>query len=222
MLCDAGLWSDVEPALDAPAVHPELGKPSIAGMVEQVLSSVRGRFALVGLSLGAIVGFEAARIAPERIAGFLAMSTNAAAPRPEQHRGWLRMAERTGAGEFPAVVEDVLPTMFASTQPRPALARRFREMAGRVGEQQFRTALAAQATRTDARPALRAITAPALVVGGSADALCPPGFHREIAGSLADAELHVVPDAGHLLPFEAPATVAALVNRLIGRCRRCG
>lgn len=220
MLCDAGLWAEVEPRLDRPAVHAQLGKPSITGMAEQVLASVEGRFILVGLSLGAIVGFEAARIAPERIAGFVAMSTNAAAPREDQYRWWQQMTERTAAGEFTAVVEDVLMTMYASPTPRPGLARAFRNMARRVGAEQFRTELAAQATRTDARTALRSIKAPSLVVGGTRDALCPPEFHREIADQLPDAELHVVPDAGHLLPLEAPATVAALVNRLIGRCRR--
>ena len=79
---------------------------------------------------------------------------------------------------------------------------------GKVGFAQL-----AQATRTDARSALGAITAPALVVGGTRDALCPPEFHREIADQLAGAELHVVPDAGHLLPLEAPAAVLAAAGR---------
>lgn len=219
MLCDAGLWAEVEPMLDVSPVHAQVDAPSITGMAEQVLSAVDGPFVLVGLSLGAIVGFEVARLAPDRIAGFAAMSTNAAAPRDDQHRGWRRMSERAACGEFAAVVEDVLPTMYAAPRPRPGLARAFREMAQRVGAERLRTQLAAQATRTDVRSALGSITAPALVVGGTRDALCPPEFHREIADQFAGAELHVVPDAGHLLPLEAPAAVAALVNRLIGRCR---
>lgn len=217
MLCDAGLWSDVESAWDVPVTHAPLSEPHLTGMAEQVLSSVDGPFVVVGLSLGAIVGFEVARLAPERIAGFAALSTNAAAPRPEQHRGWEEMARRTRTGEFAAVSEELLTTMYSTPRPRPRLVRAFRHMAGRVGEQRFAAQLAAQATRTDARPVLPSITAPALVACGTRDALCPPEFHREIADRLPDAELHLVPDAGHLLPLEAPTTTAGLLRRLLRR-----
>ena len=218
MLCDAGLWAPVESAVDVPVVHPRLTEPSITGMAEQLLSSVDGKFVLVGLSLGAIVGFEVARLAPERMAGFAALSTNAAAPRPEQYQGWERMTRRTETGEFATITEEVLTTMYATPRPPSRLARSFREMAERVGEQQFLTQLTAQSTRTDARPVLPTIAAPALVACGTSDALCPPKFHREIAETMPDAELHLVPEAGHLLPLEAPTTTAELLNRLIRRC----
>ncbi len=217
MLCDAELWAEVEPALDATVVHAQLSEPSITGMAEQVLSSTDGPFTLVGLSLGAIVGFEVARLAPERITGFAALSTNATGPRPEQLRGWRRMAERTESGEFAAVVEETLASMFAAPRPPSRLARAYHEMAGRVGEQRFLAQLAAQATRVDARAGLAAIDAPSLVACGAEDALCPPGFHRDIADRLPDAELRQVPDSGHLLPLEAPEKTAELLNRLLRR-----
>ena len=217
MLCDSGLWSRVEAELTLPVVHPVLSASSTTGMAEQVLSAVDGPFALVGLSLGAIVGFEVARLAPERVEGFAALATNAAAPRAEQHEGWRRMARRTRAGDFAAVVEDVLPTMYAPGPPAE-LAREFRGMAERTGARRFLAQLAAQHTRVDARAGLRGISAPALVASGDADALCPPEFHREIAGLLPGAELELVPGAGHLLPLEAPGTTAALLNRLFRRC----
>lgn len=218
MLCDAGLWAPIESTVDAPVVHPRLTEPSITGMAEQLLSSVAGDFLLVGLSLGAIVGFEVARLAPERMAGFAALSTNAAAPRREQYEGWERMTRRTELGEFATITEEVLTTMYATPRPSARLARSFREMAERVGEQQLLAQLTAQSTRTDARPVLPRIAVPALVACGTRDALCPPEFHREIAETMPDAELHLVPEAGHLLPLEAPTTTAALLNRLIRRC----
>ncbi len=219
MLCDAGLWSAVESAVDSTVLHAQPDAPSITGMAEQVLSIVDGPFVLAGLSLGAIIGFEVARLAPERIAGFAALATNAAAPRPEQHQAWWRQAQRAQAGGFPVVVDEILPAMFAEPQPPPEFARAFREMAARIGPRRFLTQLAAQATRTDAHEVLSAITAPALVACGTADALCPPEFHRAIAARLPDAELHEVPGAGHLLPIEAPEVTAELLNRLLRRCR---
>lgn len=219
MLCDAGLWSAVESAVDSTVLHAQPDAPSITGMAEQVLSIVDGPFVLAGLSLGAIIGFEVARLAPERIAGFAALATNAAAPRPEQHQAWWRQAQRAQAGGFPVVVDEILPAMFAEPQPPPEFARAFREMAARVGPRRFLAQLAAQATRTDAHEVLPTITAPALVACGTADALCPPEFHRAIAARLPDAELHEVPGAGHLLPIEAPEVTAELLNRLLRRCR---
>lgn len=218
MLCDAGLWAEVEPALDVTAVHAQLSEPSITGMAEQVLSSTDGPFTLIGLSLGAIVGFEVARLAPERVVGFAALSTNATGPRSDQLRAWRRMAEHSESGEFASVVEETLTAMFATPLPPSRLARAYRGMAGRVGEQRFLAQLAAQATRTDARAGLTAIDAPSLVACGTEDALCPPEFHRDIADRLPDAELHQVPDSGHLLPLEAPEKTAELLNRLLRRC----
>lgn len=218
MLCDAGLWAGVEPALDAPVVHAELSSPSITGMAEQVLSGVDGRLVLVGLSLGAIVGFEVARLAPQRVAGFAALATNAAAPRAEQHQGWSRMARRTRWGEFAACAEEILPSMYSRPEPSPELAGAFRGMAERIGPRRFLDQLAAQGTRTDARGVLASITGPALVACGGEDVVCPPEFHRDIAGRLPDAELHVVPGAGHLFPLEVPDATAELLNRFIGRC----
>lgn len=218
MLCDSGLWAQVEPLLELPVVHAELDRPSITGMAEQVLSSVDGQVVLIGLSLGAIVGFEVARLAPERIAGFAALATNAAAPRPDQYEGWQQAARRTEAGEFAAVVEEILPTMYACRRPSPESARAFREMAGRVGPRRFLAQLAGQSTRADACAVLRTIDVPSLVACGTEDTLCPPEIHREIAEQLGDTELHVVPGAGHLLPLEAPETTAGLLNGLIRRC----
>lgn len=218
MLCDPGLWAEIEPRLDADVVHAEISEPTITGMAEQVLSGVEGRFALVGLSLGAIVGFEVARLAPERLTGFAALSTNAAGPRPGQLRSWRRMAERTGDGEFSDVVEETLAGMFATPRPPGRLAAAYRAMAGRIGPERFLNQLAAQATRVDARENLRSLDVPALVLCGTADALCPPEFHRDIAEHLPGAELRELPGAGHLLPLEQPDTTADLLNRLLRRC----
>ncbi|UQS23972.1 alpha/beta hydrolase [Amycolatopsis thermalba] len=208
MLCDADLWADVE--LPGPVVHAEITAPSIGGMAEQILAAVDGPFVLAGLSLGAIAGFEAARLAPGRLAGFCAISTNAGAPLPQQLGGWAEFGRRTGEGGFAEVVEQILPTMFAD--PDPALRQRFREMAHRVGPETFRAQLAAQATRRDGAAAIAGLSCPVLVLCGERDALCPPAFHHAIAAHAADATLRVLPAAGHLLTLEEPAAAATVLR----------
>jgi len=57
------------------------------------------------------------------------------------------------------------------------------------------------------------IDTPTLVLAGAADR---PEFARErVADVIAGARFEIVPDAGHYLPLEQPARVAALVERFI-------
>ncbi|GAA3967527.1 alpha/beta hydrolase [Actinomadura viridis] len=207
MLCDPDLWSGV----DVPGVSGvpvAITEPTITGMAEQVLAAADGPFTLVGLSLGAIVGFEVLRLAPERVTAFCAISTNSGAPTEAQLSGWSSMAERTERGEFDAVVRDILPAMFAEE----GHDERFLGMAHRTGPDVFRAQLAAQATRVDGAAALGASPCPVLAVCGSADALCPVGFHRRIAGTAPGGRLRVIPGAGHLLPIERPRVLAHVLR----------
>ncbi|MGW0788115.1 alpha/beta fold hydrolase [Streptomyces sp. NPDC002911] len=219
MLCDAGLWSEVVFPADHPVRHVELTKPDIGAMAEDLLASVSGPFVAVGLSLGAIVVFEAQRRAPERFRGLCVMSTNAGAPRPEQYAAWRAMDGLIADGRFADVVEQTLPDMFPAPRPPGESAERYRRMAYAVGPEVARAQLAAQATRQDATGALRTARCPAVVLSGERDALCPPEFHRVIARAVPDAELREVPGAGHLLPWQNPTAVSTALLDLLAQVR---
>ncbi|MEU9593743.1 alpha/beta fold hydrolase [Streptomyces sp. NPDC048219] len=219
MLCDASLWSDVGFPDGHPVHHVALAEASVGELADGVLSATSGPFVLVGLSLGAIVGFEVLRRAPGRVAGLCLVSTNAAAPRPDQYAAWRALDEATRDGRFDAVIEQTLPGMFAR-DPAPArLAERYRRMARAVGPRAARAQLAAQATRRNAFPALRTARCPTAVVCGTRDALCPPAFHRAIAGAVPGARLHEVPGAGHLLPWERPEALTSVLGGLVTAAR---
>jgi non-heme chloroperoxidase len=64
----------------------------------------------------------------------------------------------------------------------------------------------------DLRHGLAACPVPAAVVVGRRDQLTPPRHAREIAARLPQATLTVIPDAGHMLPFEEPDRVAELIS----------
>ena len=64
----------------------------------------------------------------------------------------------------------------------------------------------------DRMDALSEITVPVLVVGGETDTLTPPKYHRYLADGLPRATLEMIPDVGHMLPFEAPETFARLLR----------
>lgn len=64
----------------------------------------------------------------------------------------------------------------------------------------------------DVRARLAEIQQPVLVVGGTDDKLTPLKYSEYLADQLADAELLVVPDAGHMMMLEHPQFVADRVG----------
>ncbi len=63
----------------------------------------------------------------------------------------------------------------------------------------------------DTSARLPTITAPALVIHGTADAMLPVANGRHIAGLIPGARLELLPDVGHLFWWEDPARVASLL-----------
>lgn len=213
MLCDDQLWAEVRLGPGFRPVHPSIDSPSIAGMADQVLAAVDGPFALAGLSLGAIVGFEVLRRAPERVLGFCALSTNPHAPTAAQYRSWHDMAFRTLRGEFETVVRHTIaPTMLAGGFRTPEGIERVVAMARRVGPDRFQNQLRAQADRIDSVRSLSAVECPALIVSAAEDALCPYEFHRAIADAIPGARLKTIDAAGHLCTWEVPQLISDLMG----------
>jgi pimeloyl-ACP methyl ester carboxylesterase len=71
------------------------------------------------------------------------------------------------------------------------------------------------ASQEDITAAVAAIEAPTLVISGEGDRVDPPEvLRRELLPRILQAKLHVLPDVGHLLPFEAPDDVADLIRAL--------
>ena len=72
-------------------------------------------------------------------------------------------------------------------------------------------------TRPDPATLLEALIMQVTVLTGEADGLAPPAAARRLVDRLPDARLVLIPDCGHMAPLEAPAVVAAEINRL---CRQ--
>jgi pimeloyl-ACP methyl ester carboxylesterase len=68
-------------------------------------------------------------------------------------------------------------------------------------------------SQEDISSALAGIEVPAIVISGEHDRVDPPEVvRRELLPRLARAQLHVLPQVGHLSPYEAPDAVAGLVK----------
>ncbi|GAA4872452.1 alpha/beta fold hydrolase [Saccharopolyspora cebuensis] len=210
MNCSARLWG---PA-GAGAVHGVLDRPGLATQLDALRDALPERFALAGLSLGGIVAMALTRHVPERVAGLCLMATNARPPTPEQHAAWDAQLARLADGATARELQPLDLLLHDRTSADRAL-----RMADEVGERTLAAQLRLQGTRVDERPALPSVAVPTLVIAGERDRLCPVERHSEIADLVPGAQLHVVPDTGHLLPMEAPDIVAALLGEWLAEVR---
>jgi pimeloyl-ACP methyl ester carboxylesterase len=196
------------------SITPTLDEPTIDGQVEQLLDTLPRRFALAGLSLGGILGMSLSRRAPERVARLCLISTNAKAPTDVQRQGWRAWRERMALGETPRDLQrDILGVLLSGpAQDRnPGLRERVLRMGDDTGAARLDAQLRMQATRVDELSALPKLRMPVLVVSGTADAICPPQFHQDIAAAVPGARLASA-DAGHLSPMERPNEVGRFLR----------
>lgn len=207
-MCDARLWRGIEPYLEGwPVVCPLLDSDdSIAGMAERVLADTGGPVIPVGFSMGGIAALMIAALAPERIAALALLDTNASADLPERAavRPAQQQAVRDGALES-IVLDQLMPNYLAAANAGDAgLRALILEMALDLGTDVFVRQSEALRTRPDQRAIVAKLDKPLFLACGSEDRLCPPEWHRRMAGEAADAELHIIEGAGHMLPLEQP------------------
>ena len=218
--CSPRLWTRVlaedRPELAAGRVlTPALSGATLDGCVADLLRRLPDRFALAGLSLGGIVAMAVARTAPGRVARLGLVATNPCAPTPQQVEGWARQRAALAAGRTALDLQrDLLPLLLSPTALADAgTVEEVLRMGGETGTGALADQLAVQATRVDERPALRRVAVPTLVLAGSADRLCPVARHEELHRLVPGSHLEVLDGAGHLLPLERPAEVAAALAR---------
>jgi pimeloyl-ACP methyl ester carboxylesterase len=158
--------------------------------------------------MGGYVAFEILRQAPERIAKVALLDTSARADAPEQTA--MRRAQMTLAaqGRLAEVVEQQFPRLVHRARRADAALREvFNLMAEEVGAAAFIRQQTAILGRSDSRPTLASLRAPALVLVGEDDELTPPERAAEIAAGIPGAHLVTVPQCGHISTLEQPAEV---------------
>lgn len=217
LLCDEALFAEVNQTLPE-WVTPETAQlgylDSMMHLASKVLQEAPEHFVLGGLSMGGILAFEVYRQAPERVKGLILLDTNAADEKPEVSERRNALVERALNGEFEAITPDVLmpllihPSRLGDTRLTDCIST----MAINVGIDAFQAHANALASRSDARPLLRDISVPTLVVTGRDDLLCPIGNHLLMAEQIPDVTLHIIADCGHLSTLEQPVNVGQRIN----------
>ena len=188
------------------------GEDTIAGFARNLLAEAPARFALVGHAMGGFVAMEVMRVAPERVARLVLVSTLASNDGPAQtkrRQGYIDLVE---SGAFADVIEERIPMLFPAERRDDArLLSLARGMAADTGAETFLAQQRAIMARIDSRPELGRIDAPTLLVRGSEDGIVSADHHAEIEAAIAGARSVTLAGAGHLPMVEEPDLFAEIL-----------
>jgi pimeloyl-ACP methyl ester carboxylesterase len=185
--------------------------PSIPAMAAALLGEHSGPLVLCGASMGGMIAMEAARQAPERVAGLALLGTNAS-PETDEMR---ELRENAIASFAQGRVREIIePNVALAFHPDHAakLAGAYLDFVLEAGAEQLIGQNRAVIDRPDARMHLARIACPVLVMCGEDDQLAPPGQSRQIAALCGRAKLVMVPRCGHMLTMEQPDFVNATLR----------
>jgi pimeloyl-ACP methyl ester carboxylesterase len=209
--CSARLYAAQIPALwsHGPVMVADHRRDdTIAAIARRILAAAPPRFALVGLSMGGYISMEIVRQEPERVRRLALLDSNARADTPERsenRRGLIAMAQ---SGRFAAVADILFPMFVHRARHGDANLRALvRTMAEEIGPEAFVRQQTALINRVDARPYLKSIVCPTLVLVGDGDVQTPTELSQEIVDAIHGSRLVVVPDCGHLSTVEQPDAV---------------
>jgi 3-oxoadipate enol-lactonase len=176
---------------------------------------------LVGNSWGAMIGGTVAATYPERVGCAVLMNgTGSVAPLWSRlkDKAWILAVRRLG--RVPMVERAIVPRFLGRTtrRHRPDLVRRLVDV---ISDHEARSLTMAVESIVVRRPDQHAlfgtISTPVLVITGRQDASFPVREVRRMAQAIPGAEFVVLPDAGHLVSYEAPEAVNRLVEDFLAR-----
>jgi YbgC/YbaW family acyl-CoA thioester hydrolase len=175
------------------------------------------RTVVCGLSMGGYVAFELWRRVPDRIRALILADTRMEADTPagKQARDeMIQLAHTQGAA---AIADRMLPKLLSpvTVEAQPEVVEHVKRMILGNGPKGLAGAIEALRDRPDSTKTARSINVPTLVLVGSDDALTPPGDARALAGAVADAQLTVIPGAGHLTPLEQALATSRVMSEFL-------
>lgn len=201
-------------AFDLPGHGGSGGRPedwkleALCSMLKDTISKTGASSAhLVGLSVGSMIA-QAFALAEPTIVESLTLMGSASTFTPEA-RDFLRgLGKLTLDGGMEAIVASSMPYWFADAtkEQRPDILDRTAKTL-RQNNTAFQAAAWEMIADYSVDFEVNPIDCPTLILVGEQDGNTPPQASEILAKLIPRSELHVVPGAGHMLPFEAPEVV---------------
>ncbi|MGL6111080.1 MAG: alpha/beta fold hydrolase [Rubrivivax sp.] len=214
LACDAELWRDqvaaLSPRRDVQVSDVHARFATLPQMAAALLAEQPGELLLCGTSMGGMLALEVMRQAPQRVKALALLASSARPDTPELIRLRSDAIALFEQGRVREVLQANLVFAFDPAHAA-ALAPRYLAMIERAGAAQLIAQNRAVMARPDSRPLLPQVACPTLVVCGESDLLTPPECAREMAALIPGARLEMLLGCGHLLTWEQPERVSALL-----------
>jgi pimeloyl-ACP methyl ester carboxylesterase len=168
---------------------------------------------LVGMSQGGFLSLRCALTHPDVVRALVLIDTQAGQEDPEAMQGYLALTDEWAEGGLKDSTADIVESIIlGEAWPGASL---WREKWRRSAGVNIKGCMQTLANRDDITARLGEIKVPALVIHGDKDAAIPLGLAERLAGGLANAELVVVPGAGHAANLTHPETVNPAIERFL-------
>ncbi len=165
-------------------------------------------FVPVGHSMGGAIAQELALAVPRRLAALVLVATGA---RLRVHPSILRGLREN----FEDTVRFLSQWAYGDEPPPPLLDVFVEQVMATSPEVVYGDFAACDVW--DRMGDVKDISVPTLVLGGESDRLTPPKFLRYLAEHIPQAELVLIPGAGHMVMVEAPDAVARAISTWLER-----
>ncbi|WP_165959534.1 MULTISPECIES: alpha/beta fold hydrolase [Nonomuraea] len=187
---------DDEPSLDLMA-------DDVAGLLDD---EGIDRAVVGGLSMGGYVTMAFCRRHPDRVLGAILADTKAGEDPPAARDNRERIARAVLEEGSEVLVSEVLPALIGPTtkERRAMVFGRVKGLLQSAPPGAVAWAQRAMAARPASFETLRALKVPLLVVVGEEDELSPPADAEEMARTVPEGRLEIIPKAGHLSAVEQP------------------
>ncbi len=172
------------------------------------------RFAAAGHSMGGYILFALHRLAPERLAGAVFVSTRAKGDTDEGRRAREETAQRA-LREGPAFLADSMPARVSAPGASAALLDRLRAIMREANGPGVAAASRAMAARPDATAQLPTLGGPTVVIAGRHDRIVPAAESEAMARAIPGARLVWAEGSGHMPMMEEPGLVTDAIAAIL-------
>ena len=188
--------------------HASAGPVSMSQFADDISVLMKqldvGPVILAGHSMGGYVALAFAKNHSELLRGLVLVGTKAGKDSVEGANARRATAEAVRLKGISVVVDAMAPKMLSASNTDELMASSVRAFMASASPEGVMSALLGMAERPDAGDWLGKIRVPTLVITGSDDTVIPPIESEALAKAIPEAQLRVIPHAGHLVAFEQP------------------